>query len=158
MFAFCLSSVINNWLLEINLVCIMNAWTTFCGRIVRNSVWTPNAVLPRWSAKMIWSVFHFLALWNPLLPSINQSSSDCGLFTISSFLVHPNCAQILKSCLYFQNRTSSLFFFPYLIFAGLTHLVHSSVSEIYFWLPWQTNMLIIFLSPKMLCNTLAIIV
>lgn len=136
MFAFCLSSVINNWLLEINLVCIMNAWTTFCGRIVRNSVWTPNAVLPRWSAEMIWSVFHFLALWNPLLPSINQSSSDCGLFTISSFLVHPNCAQILKSCLYFQNRTSSLFFFPIFDFCWSD----SFSSQLSFWNLLLTSM------------------
>lgn len=51
--------------------------------------------------------------------AINQSYSECGLFTISSFLVHPNCAQILKSCLYFQNYTYSPFFM-YLVFAGLT--------------------------------------
>lgn len=32
-----------------NLLCIMNAWTTFCGKTVRSSVWTLNAALPRWS-------------------------------------------------------------------------------------------------------------
>lgn len=88
--------------------------------------------------------------------AINQSSSECGLFAISSFL-HPNCAQILKSRLYFQNQTS-LFFFLIWFFAGLTLSVHSSVSEIYFWLLGQANMLIIFLSPKRLWNTIALII
>lgn len=78
--------------------------------------------------------------------AINQSSSECGLFAISSFL-HPNCAQILKSRLYFQNHTSLFFFFLIWFFAALTLSVHSSVSEIYFWLLGQANMLIIFLSP-----------
>lgn len=107
--------MISNWLLRTSLLCIMNAWTAFCGRIVRSSVWTPTAALLRWSAETIWSLFHFCALWNPLLPSINQSSSECGLFTIFSFLVHPNCAQILKSCLYFQNHTSLFFYIWFLL-------------------------------------------
>lgn len=59
--------------------------------------------------------------------AINQSFSECGLFTISSFLVHPNCAQTLKSCGYFQNHVC--LFFLYLVSVGLT-LISSQLS---FW-------------------------
>lgn len=92
-----------------NLLCIMNAWTTFCGKTVRSSVWTLNAALPRWSEAS--SISLLSGILSCHQSSINQSSSECGLFTISSLLVHPNCAQILKSCLYFQNHTPSLFLF-----------------------------------------------
>lgn len=137
----CLFSVINNWLLRTNLLCIMNALSAFCGRIVKSSVWTPNATLPRWSAKTIWSLFHFR---NPLLPSINHPLSVAYLQFLLSYT-----QTVLKSwnpaCI--SRIILPFFFFLIWFFAALTLSVHSSVSEIYFWLLGQANMLIIFLSP-----------
>lgn len=148
----CLFSVINNWLLRTNLLCIMNALSAFCGRIVKSSVWTPNATLPRWSAKTIWSLFHFR---NPLLPSINHPLSVAYLQFLLSYtqtaLKSWNPACISRIILPF-------FFFLIWFFAALTLSVHSSVSEIYFWLLGQANMLIIFLSPRRLWNTIALII
>lgn len=151
MFAFCLFSVISNWLLRTNLLCVMNAWTTFCGRIVRSSVWAPNAALPKWSEASSISLLSGVLF-------CYQSYSECGLFTIFSFLVHPNCAQILKSCLYFQNYTYSLFFM-YLVFAGLTLSVYSSVSETFWLLISVTNKYAYHLPfPLKLWNTIAIVI
>lgn len=148
----CLFSVINNWLLRTNLLCIMNALSAFCGRIVRSSVWTPNATLPRWSAKTIWSLFHFR---NPLLPSINHPLSVAYLQFLLSYT-----QTVLKSwnpaCI--SRIILPFFFFLIWFFAALTLSVHSSVSEIYFWLLGQANMLIIFLSPRRLWNTIALII
>lgn len=109
-------------------------------------------------AEMIWSFFHFLALWNPLLPSINQSIIlwvwfICNFFFLSTPILCSN-PEIL---LVFPES----YFFPLflvLFFAALTLSVHSSVSEIYFWLLWQSNILIIFLSSKRLWNIIAIII
>lgn len=135
MFAFCLFSVANNWLLRTNLLCVMDAWTTFCGIIVRNSVWAPNAALLPWSVETIWSLFHFLALWNPLLSSISLTLSVVYL----QFLLSHYTETVLKSwnpaCI--SKIILTPFFLMYLGFAGLTLLVYSSVSEIYFWLLWQ---------------------
>lgn len=136
-----------------NLLCIVNAWTTFCGRTVRSSVWTLNAALPRWSEASSISLLSGILSCHQ---SVNQSIILWEWFICNFFFLStPILCSDPEILLVFPKS----YFFPLfliLFFAALS--VHSSVSEIYFWLLWQSNILIIFFSSKRLWNVIAIII
>lgn len=113
---------------------------------------------------------HQMQRYQDDLPRPSEASSISGILSCHQsiilwvwlicnfFFLTPKLCSNPEIPLVFPESYFPFFFFLIWFFAALTLSVHSSVSEIYFWLLGQANMLIIFLSPRRLWNTIALII